>query len=326
MARLRGETNRTLSDAASLRLRAAWLYYNQKMTQKEVAERLGVSRATVMRMLEEAQRRNEVQIWISEGIEECIALAIALENAFGLDEAVVVPTSKATDVPARAVGAALGRFLSETIAENMTLGVGWGRTLTASLETFMPMRREGVKVASLLGGLIHPRHTNPVEYSWRLASLMDAECYFFLAPLIVDSIQTKRTLIDKCGLDQLLGIAANLDMAVVSCGNVTRPGASLARDFVTPEERDALIAAGSVCDVMCNFLDAEGRTVDHPVNERVMSVDLDTVSTAGHVVLATGGSDRADAIFATMRRLSVNTLITDEGAATALLEKATTRR
>ncbi|GGA48345.1 sugar-binding transcriptional regulator [Pelagibacterium lentulum] len=321
MARLRGETNRTLSSAASLRLRAAWLYFNQKMTQKEIGDRLGVSRATVMRMLEEAQRRNEVQIWISEGIDECIALAIELEKSFSLDEAVVVPTSQETDDPSRAVGAALGRFLSETVAENMTLGVGWGRTLTASLDTFAPMRRDGVKVVSLLGGLIHPRHTNPVEYSWRLASLMDAECYFFLAPLIVDSIDTKRTLIEKCGLETLIDIATKLDVAVISCGNVTREGASLARDFVTADELRELIAAGSVCDVMCNFLDAQGRTVDHPVNQRVMSVDLDTMGKAGHVVLATGGQERAGALRATMQRLDVNTLITDEGAARALLDK-----
>ena len=72
-------------------------------------------------------------------------------------------------------------------------------------------------------------------------------------------------------------------------------------------------------DAMCNFLDAEGRTVEHALNDRVMSIDLDAVSKARHVVLATGGASRAIAIRATMKRVGCNTLITDEAGAKALL-------
>ena len=43
VAKLRRETHTAYSEAASLRLRAAWLYYNQGMTQKDVAEKLGIS-------------------------------------------------------------------------------------------------------------------------------------------------------------------------------------------------------------------------------------------------------------------------------------------
>ena len=68
MTKLRRETHTTLSDAAALRIRAAWLYYNEGLTQKDVADRLGISRSTVIRMLEEARKRAEVQIWISDGV------------------------------------------------------------------------------------------------------------------------------------------------------------------------------------------------------------------------------------------------------------------
>ena len=40
MTKLRRETHSTLSDAAALRIRAAWLYYNEGLTQKDVADRL----------------------------------------------------------------------------------------------------------------------------------------------------------------------------------------------------------------------------------------------------------------------------------------------
>ncbi len=55
-----------------------------------------------------------------------------------LDEAFVVPAPERTDAGgiAKAVGLALGQFLTEVVADDMTIGVGWGRTMTASLSGF----------------------------------------------------------------------------------------------------------------------------------------------------------------------------------------------
>jgi DNA-binding transcriptional regulator LsrR (DeoR family) len=71
---------------------------------------------------------------------------------------------------------------------------------------------------------------------------------------------------------------------------------------------------------MFNFLDKDGNTVDHSINSRVMSVDLDTLKKAKHIVLSSGGAHRAVAISATIKRIGCNTLITDESAARALIE------
>lgn len=321
MAKLRRETHTAYSEAASLRLRAAWLYYNQGLTQKDVAEKLGISRSTVIRLLDEAMKRSEVQIWISEGVDTCVELATRLEKAYGLDEAVVVPAPRdnSATAMASAVGLALGQFLSEVVQNDMTIGVGWGRTMTASLSSFRPPRRENCKVVSLLGGIVAVHQTNPIDYTWRFAGQLGAECYMFLAPLLVDSVTTKRALIEKCGLDTIYDLAENLDLAVVSCGDIGPHSTSLSEGFISKQELDRLIAAGCVCDTMFNFLDENGRSVDQKLNERVMSVDLDTLKKAKHIVLSSGGAHRAVAIRATIRRIGCNTLITDETAARELL-------
>ncbi|NTG74960.1 sugar-binding transcriptional regulator [Agrobacterium rhizogenes] len=324
MAKLRRGTHTAYSETASLRLRAAWLYYNQGLTQKDVAEQLGISRTTVIRLLDEAMRRSEVQIWINEGIDDCVELAIKLERIYGLDEAIVVPAPAGGDVNAQAksVGLALGQFLTEAIPDDYTIGVGWGRTMTASLASFRPPRRDNCKVVSLLGGIVAVHQTNPIDYTWRLASQLGAECYMFLAPLLVDSIETKRNLIEKCGLEAIYRLAENLDLAIVSCGDIGPQSTSLSEGFISKRELDQLIEAGCVCDTMFNFLDAEGNSVDHPINKRVMSVDLDTLKKAKHIVISSGGAHRAMAISATIKRIGCNTLITDESAAKALLQMA----
>lgn len=320
MAKLRRATQSAFADDASLRLRAAWLYHGHGLTQTEVAEQLGVGRTTVIRLLEEGRRRGEVRIWIEAGEAGLVALAVTLERQLGLDEAIVVPAQGGAEQAARSVGLALGKFLSETVQDDMVIGVGWGRTLTASLASFHPPHHSGIKVMSLLGGSVETRFANPVEFSWRLAAALGAECYLYPAPLVVDSAETRRRLIQDCGLSQVYAMAETMDLAVVSVGDINRDSTSLVRQLITPALHDELVDLGCVGDVMCNFLDAEGATVAHPVNDRIMSIDLETLAKARHKLIATGGRSRAPAILAAIRRIGCNTLITDEAAARALLD------
>jgi DNA-binding transcriptional regulator LsrR (DeoR family) len=310
MVKLVRDGQTALKDAQSVRLRAAWLYYTYGYTQKDIADRLGLARTSVVRLLDDALKRAEVQIWISEDISELIDLSLKLEDRLKLDEAVVVPSDDGADEAAKAVGAALGIFLSETIKDGMCVGVGWGRTLTASLATFRPTHRENVKVVSLLGGVVEVTVTNPLEFTWRLANQLGAESFLFPAPLLVDSAETRDRLLVHCGLDRLERIASALDLAVISVGDVGATSTSLSKGLLSK----------AVSDTLCNFLDADGRSVDHPVNERVMSISLDTIARAQHIVIATGGAARAEAILATRKRVGCNTLITDERGARRLLD------
>ena len=320
MAKLRRGTQSAFADDASLRLRAAWLYHGHGLTQNQVAEQLGIGRTTVIRLLEESRKRGEVKIWIEDGEAGLVELAVALEQHYGIDEVIVVPAQGGAEQAATSVGLALGKFLSETIQDNTTIGVGWGRTLTASLASFHPPRHSGIRVMSLLGGSVETRFANPVEFSWRLAGALDAACYLFPAPLVVDSAETRRRLIEDCGLDQIYALAEAMDLAIISVGDINRDSTSLVRHLISPALHDQLVDLGCVGDVMCNFLDGEGRTVDHPVNERIMSIGLDTLARARHKLIATGGKSRAPALLAAIRRIGCNTLITDELAARALLD------
>jgi DNA-binding transcriptional regulator LsrR (DeoR family) len=322
MTRLRraAASQLAIADDQSLRLRAAWLYHSHGLTQSEVSDRLGVSRGTVIRLLAEASQRGEVQFYINEGVRDCVDLGLQLERTLDLDEAIVVPATSTAENAAQSVGLALGMFLSEVVTDDMTIGVGWGRTLMSSLTSLRPARRERVRVVSLLGGVVETRGTNPLEFSWRIANQFGGDCFLFLSPIFVDSPATKRRLIEKCGLGELFQRAGTLDLAIISAGDVGPGAKSVAAKIVSREEIKELANLGAVCDVLCNFLDAEGRSVDHSLNRRVMSVELDDLKKAKHLVIASGGPRRAPAILAAIKRVGCNTLITDESVAQEIIE------
>ena len=53
---------------------------------------------------------------------------------------------------------------------------------------------------------------------------------------------------------------------------------------------------GGVGELLCNVYDKESRVVDHPLNQRVMSVRLEAVRAAPIRVLAAGGAHKRAAI------------------------------
>ena len=78
------ETRRTLYKIAKA-------YYEDGLTQEQIGERLGLSRAKVSRMLQRAREENVVRITVLAP-ESNADLERALEDRFGLDEAVLVST------------------------------------------------------------------------------------------------------------------------------------------------------------------------------------------------------------------------------------------
>ena len=83
------------SDAAAFRRRlyvwASWLYYQEGMTQSDIAQTMGISRATVIAYLNEARERGIVNISIEPGRLASLTLAQSLKSHFGLRDCFVIP-------------------------------------------------------------------------------------------------------------------------------------------------------------------------------------------------------------------------------------------
>jgi lsr operon transcriptional repressor len=94
----------------------------------------------------------------------------------------------------------------------------------------------------------------------------------------------------------------------------------LMRDALPPDTTIAqLIAAGGVGDILGTVIDAQGRPIDHPINERVIGIGLPDLTAVRNVILAAGGAHKVRVIRAILAHGSINTLVTDEATATALL-------
>jgi DNA-binding transcriptional regulator LsrR (DeoR family) len=308
--------------ARRLRLRAAWMYFVEEMTQNEIAVKLGVGRVTVVRLLAAARERNEVKITIGDRLAECVEAERLLESRFGVDEVIVVPLSARGADATGPVAAATGAYVSSLVRPNMRIGVGWGRTLVSALAFMNERTIENLSVVSLLGGIMKARKFNPAEFAWRFASLFQADCYLMTAPLVVDSAATRQTLIEHCGLGDIFELAKSLDAIVIGAAGMGADATAHLSKFISNAERAAVMKAGAVGDVLFNFFDADGKLVDHPINERVMSVPLDIIAKVPVRVLAAGGASKVQALYGALKLIKPTVLITDEYTARDVLELA----
>lgn len=301
-----------------LKTRIAWLYHVEGLTQDEVAQAVGLNRSRVLRVLAGARADGTVQVRVTTRLSRCVELERRLEERWSLGRAVVVPRPQGR-VPVEAlVGGELGALLNGAVRPQMTLGLGWGKTLTSGLPSIEPRGPEGLRVISMLGGLTRVSAVNPSEFAWRVADRLSAECLLLAAPVFAPDRRTRDALLGHAGLKEVFDRARALDVAVVSTSDLSPHSTIVEYGLLSRDEIASLERAGAVGDVLCHFVDAQGNLVDHAINERVVAVHPHDLRGARNLVLASGGWQKLAAIRAALRLLSPGTLVTDETVAERL--------
>jgi DNA-binding transcriptional regulator LsrR (DeoR family) len=113
--------------------------------------------------------------------------------------------------------------------------------------------------------------------------------------------------------------AANADIALLTTIDLTPKTWIIKHGAITREMLKSLVAAGAVGGVCDQYVDANGRVIDHELNRRTVAVPLGTIRKIPHLVLCAGGSFKVPIIRAALSAQLAHTLITDEQAATGLL-------
>ncbi len=295
-----------------VKTRIAWLYHVEGMTQDEVAGIVGLNRSRVLRVLAAARLDGTVQIRVTTRMSSCVALERQLEGRWNLTRAIVVPEPQDPAKLRSIIGAEVGAYMSQTVTSGMTVGLGWGKTLTSGVPAIEPRPAEGVKVLAMLGGLTRVSEVNPSEFAWRVADRLSAECYMLAAPVFAPDKPTRDALMGHPGIAEVFSRLQSLDMAVVSTGDLTPHSVFSEYGLLTRAEIASLEAAGAVGDVLCHFIDAEGQVIDHPVNQRVMGMNPLSLRGTRHIVLASGGWQKLTAIRAALKLLRPTVLVVNE--------------
>lgn len=304
--------------------RVAWAYYAEGLTQEAVAEKLGATRLRVNRALSEARRTGLVRISFNTAFAACFDLEARLKATFSLAKAYVAPSPARPEDVQMIVGTALGHLLSEVLAraDVRLFGMSWGNTLNLATRFISPLDRPDLEVVSVMGGLTQGSDLNSFEITTRLADLCNARHSYFTAPLYAGSAETRDTIMGLDVFIEVLDKIRRVDALAMAAGDMSRRSLLMRDGLPKDITIDELIEAGAVGDVLGRVLDAEGRPIAHPINERIIGIGLEDLRSIPDVILAAGGPQKVPIIRAVLRLGVVDSLVTDAATAAALLDPA----
>lgn len=311
-----------------LMTKVARLYFESGMRQNEIADRLRISQATVSRLITSARKEGIVRISINipNGVNP--ELEESLIQKFGLKEAIVVDyTNESEDenqkILLREVGSAAAFYLETVIKNNDVVGISsWSETLVALVDTMQQIPgKTGVKIVQILGGIGNPAaeiHAN--RLTGRLASLVNGTPYFLPAPGILGSEAALNVIMSDRYVREAIDLFSEVTMALVGIGPL-QPARLLTSsgNVFSSEELEILKSVGAVGNILLHFFDANGHLVDHSINSRVVSMDLEQLKKIDRAVAVAAGRDKHQAILAALKGKWINVLITDRLTAESLL-------
>lgn len=313
-------------DELRLMTKVARLYYEQGLRQVQITERLHIHQSTVSRLLKRAEKEGIVRITLTAPTGLHADLEDALQSTFGLHEAVVVDSIEDEDQIVRDLGAAAAFHLETTLKPSDVIGISsWSAALLAMVEAMHPNpRAAGAGVVQILGGIGNPgAEKHATQLTRRLATLLSGTATLLPAPGAVGSADARRVMLKDRFVQEAVGLFKSVTVALVGIGAI-EPSKLLASsgNIFSPHELRQLSRRGAVGDICLRFFDAHGAAVTTPLNDRVISMDLDTLRRVPRVVGIAGGRRKTAAIRGALAGRWINVLITDRGTAERLLKGA----
>ena len=305
-------------------VRIARLYYEMGYNQKQIADREGISRPKVSRLLEKALQEGIIQIKIAYPVESVTELEYALKKRFGLKKVFVAPVIvDEEDAMKRDVGQAVARFLGEIVIDGTTIGVSWGTTLPFVSSQLQENPLEDVRIVQLNGGVTSTYlSTGSIGIVDDFVHAYNGRPHLLQVPTIVDNETVAFALLSDRSVNATISMGKEANVAVFGIGHASLESVLVKVGYFTEDEFENLLENGAVGDICSRYFDHQGNIVSQALNRRTIGISLDDLAAKEYSIGVAIGEKKAPAILGALRHGYVNCLFIDEVVARKVLEIA----
>jgi DNA-binding transcriptional regulator LsrR (DeoR family) len=304
----------------------AEMYYVDDLTQAEISRTIDVTRSAVSRMLTEARKKGIVEIRVQRPLRFDADLEAALQGRFNLQRAYVLAGQGGAnyDKLRRHLGQAAAAALKEMLHPQMTCGVAWGTTVSATIEALDVPNLSPIQIVQLVGVLQSNSHAyNAQALVDIMASKVGGKGTYLYSPFIVENGVTANSIRNIPDVRETLDAGKRCDLALMGIGTVLDPAYSSLYQggHIALETLQLLQSSGAVGDVGGVHIDINGNIAGGDLNDRMVGIngpDLLAIPTRFAVA---GGAAKAEAILGALRGGYANLLVTDSDTAEAVIKK-----
>lgn len=299
------------------------MYYEQEMTQNDIAEALELSRVKIYRLLKEARESQVVRILIDWPVKRAPALEARLVRQFGLERALVLQTG-ATDsaLLRRQIGQLAARYLEGQLVDGATLAICFGGTTYEVINAIRADFQVNVKVMQATGSLPHAlKEFDSSALTRQLAQKLGGEALYLSSPLLADSAEAAKVIRQQAVVDQALAQVRRADIALVGIGDLDPAASSFVRAGVADSDYlRSFRERGAIGDMAWQVFNSAGELFPCDLNQRIIGVTLDELRPIPQTIAVAVGLNKAAAIVGALRTGAINVLCTDEATAAKIAE------
>jgi DNA-binding transcriptional regulator LsrR (DeoR family) len=308
------------SEQVATLVQVAHLYYKDNLSQREIADKLGVSRSLIALYLQKAREQQIVRIEIINPQDSSAGLALELRNRAHIEDVIVVPHGHMTqELTRRAIAAAAAQYLDGQLEDGDTLGLGWGRTTARLVELLAPTRPRDIDVVPLLGESSYTSaYTQMNQLVLQTAQHFNGRPHFLLAPMMVGSKVLRDLLMEDMAVRSVAQKWDQLTIAVFGIGLVTPTSGMIV--YIGEENLPTFRERGAVGDVCVHYFNAAGEFIDNELMHRLIGVSVQQLSTARCRVAVATGVEKAAAVMGALRTGLITALVVDAQLAQAVID------
>jgi deoxyribonucleoside regulator len=310
-------------------LQAAKLYYIESLPQHIIADQLGISRPTLIKMLHEARRIGIVEIKICDPKKrvEYAETRQRLIETLGIGDVVFAPDLEdeaTTAAPNEALyarlGAAAAEYLLQVLKSNAHIGLGWGRSVEETVRQIT--HRPGIRnldIVPILGGPGTSSSFSHLSNSICEAfakNFLGSKVHYLYAPLYAETPAAQLAYLEQ--LTDIFEKFHRLDVVVVGLGAASDSLSPHNPIYPIPQiaASELSAAAGDICG---RFFDLSGRFCSPKLEELTIAISPDQLKKTASVVVVAGGEKKRGAILGAANAGLMDVLITDLNTAKCIL-------
>jgi len=304
----------------------AQLYYVRNLTQQHIAERIGVSRSKVSRLLRDARDRGIVEIRIRSPLRLAADLQDALKTRLGLRKCLVLAAPQA-DIDGSEGPDMIGRLsalgalnLQENIADGSVVGVSWSSTVYHVVSARYLQEKSNVTVVQLMGSIGGSiPELDGVSIPARLADDWGGKAHYLHAPMLVADAVVRNGLLRDPHIKRTLEVARSADTMVVSVGAIDQSSGQYRTGYLDDADLKYIRGRGAVGDICGSYFSYDGSPVRLRMNERTIAIDFEDMKGIPNRIGVSGGMHKVRPNIGASRAGLLNVLITDQDTAREML-------
>lgn len=312
-------------EKTKLMVRVAKMNYLYGMSQKHIAEQLGISRGYVCQLLDAARAQGIVTIQVHDPASAASEVEQNLCRRFGLRRAIVVDVPEVDDnrgiLHVELVGE-VNAYLETIIQSGAGIAFSWGRTVYQIAQNMrnMPSVRD-IYAVPLCGGTNNLNKNIYVsEISTSIARAYNGTPLSLPLPVVLESAAVKQVVCNDAAVLAVLEKIAAADVALFTVGEFGKTNSIYLGGYMDDALLRKLEALGSVGDMFGHFISEDGTISDPSLEERTVSIALDQFAAIPNKVCVVSGIQKVRPLLAVLCKGYVDVLITTRPVVDAMLE------